>query len=111
MMIMTTTTMIMIMQVRETLRFAAQLRLDECMRAEERYRRADDVMQMLGLAGVADVLVGNTSIKVWCIFVYISCDIYTYIGVYMILIIYIIYIIYIYRLWDDSWAYMTSAVG
>lgn len=50
--------------MRETLRFAAQLRLEEHMTDHARNRRADDVMHMLGLAPAADVLVGNAEIKV-----------------------------------------------
>lgn len=50
--------------MRETLHFAAQLRLDEGMSAKARAQRAHDIMHMLGLEGAADTLVGNAHIKV-----------------------------------------------
>ena len=50
--------------MRETLQFAALLRLDEKISYQERMRRANDVMTMLGLEEVADVVVGNHIRKV-----------------------------------------------
>ena len=49
--------------VRETLEYAALLRLDEATPPAKRKERAEDVMKMLGLEDVADVLVGNAMVK------------------------------------------------
>lgn len=49
--------------VRETLEFAALLRLKEGLPVEKRRERAEDVMKMLGLEDVADVPVGNALAK------------------------------------------------
>ncbi|EWM25382.1 atp-binding cassette superfamily [Nannochloropsis gaditana] len=49
--------------VRETLEFAALLRLKEGIPVEKRRERAEDVMKMLGLEDVADVPVGNALVK------------------------------------------------
>ena len=49
--------------VRETLQFAAQLRLPAAMTMEEKQRRADKVMAELGLSDCADVRVGDASNK------------------------------------------------
>lgn len=49
--------------VRETLEYAALLRLEEKTPLEKRKERADDVMKMLGLEDVADVLVGSPMVK------------------------------------------------
>ena len=48
--------------VRETLRFAAGLRLPK-MGKEEKVKRAEDVMLKMGLKDCADVLVGNELLK------------------------------------------------
>ena len=45
--------------VRETLHFAAELRIKESVGPEERRKRVEDVLMMLGLEGVGDVLVGD----------------------------------------------------
>jgi ABC-type multidrug transport system ATPase subunit len=45
--------------VRETLHFASLLRVREGASSAERAKRVDDVMMMLGLEGVADVIVGD----------------------------------------------------
>jgi ABC-type multidrug transport system ATPase subunit len=45
--------------VKETLEFAARLRLDESLPYKRRLERASDVMHMLGLEEVADVIVGD----------------------------------------------------
>jgi hypothetical protein len=45
--------------VRETLHFASLLRVREGASEQERGKRVEDVMMMLGLEGVADVLVGD----------------------------------------------------
>ena len=45
--------------VRETLRFAAGLRLPTWMSKEEKVKRAEDVMLKMGLKDCADVLVGD----------------------------------------------------
>ncbi|KAL2887560.1 hypothetical protein HOO65_050681 [Ceratocystis lukuohia] len=49
--------------VRETLRFAAGLRLPRWMSSEEKQRRAEDVLLKLGLKDCADNLVGNDLVK------------------------------------------------
>jgi len=49
--------------VRETLEYAALLRLDESTPLQKRKERAVDVMKMLGLEDVADVLVGSSLLK------------------------------------------------
>ena len=49
--------------VRETLRFAAGLRLPKEMGKEEKVKRAEDVMLKMGLKDCADVLVGNELVK------------------------------------------------
>ena len=49
--------------VRETLRFAAGLRLPKGMSAEEKTKRAEDVLLKMGLKDCADVLVGNELLK------------------------------------------------
>jgi len=49
--------------VRETLRFAAGLRLPRWMGKAEKVKRAEDVMLKMGLKDCADVLVGNELLK------------------------------------------------
>lgn len=49
--------------VRETLRFAAGLRLPRRMSKEEKMKKAEDVMLKMGLKDCADVLVGNEFLK------------------------------------------------
>ena len=49
--------------VRETLRFAAGLRLPGWMRKEEKMKRAEDVLLKMGLKDCADVLVGDELLK------------------------------------------------
>ena len=49
--------------VRETLRFAAGLRLPRSMSKEEKVKRAEDVLLKMGLKDCADVLVGNELLK------------------------------------------------
>ena len=49
--------------VRETLRFAAGLRLPEWMNKEEKVKKAEDVMLKMGLKDCADVLIGNEFLK------------------------------------------------
>jgi ABC-type multidrug transport system ATPase subunit len=49
--------------VRETLRYAARLRLPSWMSTEEKIRRAEDVLLKLGLKDCADTLVGNEMMK------------------------------------------------
>jgi len=49
--------------VRETLRFAAGLRLPRSMSHTEKMQRAEDVMFKMGLKDCADVLVGNELLK------------------------------------------------
>lgn len=49
--------------VRETLRFAAGLRLPKWMSNQEKTRRAEDVLLKMGLKDCADVLVGNELLK------------------------------------------------
>lgn len=46
--------------VRETLHYASLLRIREGSSSQERCKRVDEVMSMLGLEEVADVLVGDT---------------------------------------------------
>lgn len=49
--------------VRETLRFAAGLRLPAFMSKEEKYRRAEEVLLKMGLKDCADNLIGSELIK------------------------------------------------
>lgn len=49
--------------VRETLRFAAGLRLPRRMSEEEKMERAEDVLLKMGLKDCADVLVGNEQLR------------------------------------------------
>ncbi|KAK7736685.1 hypothetical protein SLS53_006893 [Cytospora paraplurivora] len=49
--------------VRETLRFAAGLRLPSFMSTEEKHRRAEDVLLKMGLKDCADNLIGNELVK------------------------------------------------
>ena len=49
--------------VRETLRFAAGLRLPKWMSKEEKMKRAEDVLLKMGLKDCADVLVGDELLK------------------------------------------------
>ena len=49
--------------VRETLRFAAGLRLPKWMSKEEKIKRAEDVLLKMGLKDCADVSVGNELLK------------------------------------------------
>lgn len=49
--------------VRETLRYAAQLRLPHWMTTEEKLLRAEDVLLKLGLKDCADTLIGNALMK------------------------------------------------
>ncbi|KAF7552513.1 hypothetical protein G7Z17_g4249 [Cylindrodendrum hubeiense] len=49
--------------VRETLRFAAGLRLPSFMGKEEKHRRAEEVLLKMGLKDCADNLIGNEMIK------------------------------------------------
>jgi ABC-type lipoprotein export system ATPase subunit len=49
--------------VRETLKFAAGLRLPRRMSKEEKVKRAEDVLLKMGLKDCADVLVGNELLK------------------------------------------------
>ena len=49
--------------VRETLHYASLLRVREGASPAERAKRVEDVMMMLGLEGVADVLVGDALTK------------------------------------------------
>lgn len=49
--------------VRETLRFAAGLRLPSFMSTDEKYRRAEEVLLKMGLKDCANNLVGNDMIK------------------------------------------------
>ncbi|KHO02113.1 ABC-2 type transporter [Metarhizium album ARSEF 1941] len=49
--------------VRETLRFAAGLRLPSFMSSEEKYRRAEDVLMKMGLKDCANHLIGSDTVK------------------------------------------------
>ncbi len=49
--------------VRETLRFAASLRLPSHMSKDEKYRRAEDILMKMGLKDCADNLIGSDLIK------------------------------------------------
>ncbi|KAB5542470.1 ABC transporter [Coniochaeta sp. 2T2.1] len=49
--------------VRETLRFAAGLRLPKWMTKDEKYKRAEEVLLKLGLKDCADNLIGNELVK------------------------------------------------
>ncbi|KAK2611957.1 hypothetical protein QQS21_002063 [Conoideocrella luteorostrata] len=49
--------------VRETLRFAAGLRLPSFMSTKEKYKRAEDILMKMGLKDCANSLIGSTMIK------------------------------------------------
>lgn len=49
--------------VRETLRFAARLRLPSCMTKAEKIQRADSILLKLGLKDCADTLIGGEFVK------------------------------------------------
>ena len=49
------------MTVRETLMFAARLRLPAAMDLEEKTARVDALLQRLGLVKVADTLIGEST--------------------------------------------------
>jgi ABC-type multidrug transport system ATPase subunit len=49
--------------VRETLRYAAALRLPNWMSAAEKERRAEDVILKLGLRECADIAIGSEFVK------------------------------------------------
>ncbi|RSL82208.1 hypothetical protein CEP51_005304 [Fusarium floridanum] len=51
------------MTVRETLRYAALLRLSRTMAVEDKHQRAEDILLKLGLKGCADTLIGNESFR------------------------------------------------
>jgi ABC-type multidrug transport system ATPase subunit len=48
--------------VRETLKFAAALRLP-CLSMEEKYRKAEEILLRMGLKDCADTLIGNDLVK------------------------------------------------
>lgn len=52
-----------ILTVRETLQFAAELRLSEKMTSINKTKRIDKILDMLGLAEHGDTLVGNEFIR------------------------------------------------
>ena len=49
------------MTVRETLEFAAKLRLPRALNFDEKKQRVDEVMKKLSLTKVADTLVGDVN--------------------------------------------------
>ncbi len=49
--------------VRETLEFAAALRLPSSMSKKQKHHKADEVMKKMGLRDCADTLVGNDMVK------------------------------------------------
>lgn len=57
------TSLLPYLTVRETLRFAAGLRLPRWMSEEEKAKRAEDVLLKMGLKDCAEVLVGNELLK------------------------------------------------
>jgi ABC-type lipoprotein export system ATPase subunit len=57
------TALLSYLTVRETLRFAAGLRLPRWMSKEEKVKRAEDVLLKMGLKDCAEVLVGNELLK------------------------------------------------
>ena len=52
-----------VMQVQETLMYAAQLRLPSDWTQEQKSARVDEVMYDMGLAGCRNVLIGNSDLK------------------------------------------------
>ena len=52
-----------LLTVRQTMYFAAELRLIESMTLEEKDQRINEVLAMMGLEAVADTLVGNESVR------------------------------------------------
>ncbi|KAK0450323.1 P-loop containing nucleoside triphosphate hydrolase protein [Desarmillaria tabescens] len=57
------TSLLPYLTVRETLEFAAALRLPSWMSKKHKYQKADEVMKKMGLKGCADTLVGNDVLK------------------------------------------------
>ncbi|WAO90102.1 Hypothetical protein NCS54_00751300 [Fusarium falciforme] len=51
------------MTVRETLRYAALLRLSQNMTVHDKHQRAEEILLKLGLKGCADTLIGNESFR------------------------------------------------
>ncbi|RSL68705.1 hypothetical protein CEP54_002653 [Fusarium duplospermum] len=51
------------MTVRETLRYAALLRLPRTMTVEDKHQHAEEILLKLGLKGCADTLIGNESFR------------------------------------------------
>ncbi|KAG0316232.1 hypothetical protein BGZ99_007005 [Dissophora globulifera] len=49
--------------VRETLRFAAELRMGGSMSRADKYARVEDIVDLIGLRECADVIVGNSAVK------------------------------------------------
>ncbi|KAI1317208.1 hypothetical protein EDD11_008900 [Mortierella claussenii] len=49
--------------VRETLQYAAQLRMDSSISKTDKYAKVEDIIDLLGLRECADVIVGNTAVK------------------------------------------------
>ncbi|KAK0217090.1 P-loop containing nucleoside triphosphate hydrolase protein [Armillaria fumosa] len=57
------TSLLPYLTVRETLEFAAALRLPSLMSKEQKRQKADEVMKKMGLTDCADTLVGNVMLK------------------------------------------------
>ncbi|KAF9350487.1 hypothetical protein BGX34_001194, partial [Mortierella sp. NVP85] len=49
--------------VRETLRYAAELRMDSSISQADKYAKVEDILDLLGLRECADVIVGSSAVK------------------------------------------------
>lgn len=49
--------------VRETLRYAADLRMDSSISQADKYAKVEDILDLLGLRDCADVIVGSSAVK------------------------------------------------
>ncbi|KAG0371250.1 hypothetical protein BGZ54_008254 [Gamsiella multidivaricata] len=49
--------------VRETLQYAAELRMDSSMSKADKYAKVEDIIELLGLRECADVIVGSSAVK------------------------------------------------
>lgn len=52
-----------LLTVKETITYAAELRLDENMKSEDKANRVQTILNMLGLNEVGDTLIGNENIR------------------------------------------------
>ncbi len=49
--------------VRETLQYAAELRMDNSISKADKFAKVEDIIDLLGLRDCADVIIGSTAVK------------------------------------------------